>query len=246
MAEFLTTSDITSRLEKIIKNANDKLILISPYLKVDKRIKELLDDKHRDTRIDIRVIYGKNDLQPEENIWLESLTRIRTSFREHLHAKCYLNEDEALVTSMNLYEFSMRNNDEMGILVSREHDKKLYDAVLEEAHSIESRSQGVRLTVAIVDDNEPRSEPKRTRKRVPTTSRAVIEGSCIRCATSIPAKPMEPYCMRCYTSWNRFKNEEYEEQYCHTCGKEHKATMKRPVCLSCFRKYKNVLEFAAS
>ena len=33
------------------------------------------------------------------------MNSIQTLFRRNLHAKCYLNEKEALLTSMNLYEF---------------------------------------------------------------------------------------------------------------------------------------------
>ena len=58
MAEFLTTTGISYRLEEIIKSANERLVIISPYLKVNPRIKELLEDKDR-LKIDVRVIYGK-------------------------------------------------------------------------------------------------------------------------------------------------------------------------------------------
>ena len=128
MARFLTTTDISSELERIIKGANDRLILMSPYLKVNQRLKDLLEDKNR-FKIDIRVVYGKNELQPEENNWLESLASVRTSFRQNLHAKCYLNEDKALVSSMNLYEFSQQHNEEMGLLVSREEEPELYGEI---------------------------------------------------------------------------------------------------------------------
>ena len=63
MAEFLTTTGISFRLEGIIKSATERLVIISPFLKVNERIKELLEDKGR-LKIDIRVIYGKNELQP--------------------------------------------------------------------------------------------------------------------------------------------------------------------------------------
>ena len=48
------------------------------------------------------MVYGKNELQPEESNWLRSLTFIRTSYCKNLHAKCYLNEEFCLVTSLNL------------------------------------------------------------------------------------------------------------------------------------------------
>ncbi len=65
MAKFLNSSGTTYHLEELIKNASDRLIIISPYLKLNDRIKELLEDRNR-LKIDIRIVYGKNDLQPEE------------------------------------------------------------------------------------------------------------------------------------------------------------------------------------
>ncbi|MEK5794550.1 DNA repair protein, partial [Acinetobacter nosocomialis] len=85
----------------------------------------LLEDKNR-LKIDIRIIYGKSELQPEEISWLREQDYIRTSFCKNLHAKCYLNEDSCIITSLNLYEFSQINNNEMGILVEREEDTALY------------------------------------------------------------------------------------------------------------------------
>ena len=100
MAKFLDTTGVSYHLQQLINNANGKLILISPYLKINDRIKQSLEDKDR-FKLDIRLIYGKNELQPEENNWLRSLQSVRSSFCENLHAKCYLNESQAIVTSMN-------------------------------------------------------------------------------------------------------------------------------------------------
>ena len=58
--------------------------------------------------------------------------------------------------------------------------------------------------------------------------------------------PTQPYCKRCYASWKRYENKTYEEKHCHTCGKEHKATLLKPLCSACYSKYKDVLEFAVS
>jgi hypothetical protein len=48
MPKFLTTSGITFHLEGLIKAAKEKLILISPFLKVNERLRQLLEDKDRD------------------------------------------------------------------------------------------------------------------------------------------------------------------------------------------------------
>jgi len=121
MAKFLNTSATNNFLEEMIKSAADRLILISPFLKLNDRMKELLADKNR-LKIDVRIVYGKSELQPQETEWLSGLTYIRTSFCKNLHAKCYMNENMCIVTSLNLYEFSQVNNNEMGILILRDED----------------------------------------------------------------------------------------------------------------------------
>jgi len=59
VAKFLNTSATNYFLEELIKGASERLILISPFLKLNDRIKELLEDKNR-LKIDIRIVYGKN------------------------------------------------------------------------------------------------------------------------------------------------------------------------------------------
>lgn len=160
MAKFLNTSATNYFLEEMIKDAKDRLILISPFLKLNDRMKELLADKNR-LKIDVRVVYGKSELQPEEINWLTELTYIRTSFCKNLHAKCYLNEELCIITSLNLYEFSQINNNEMGVLIRRSEDVDLYKDAYDEAQRIIRISDEVRISLERVA-NEPdgKSEAK--------------------------------------------------------------------------------------
>ncbi|HBU51468.1 MAG: DNA repair protein [Alteromonas sp.] len=146
MAKFLNTSATNYFLEELIKNASERLILISPFLKLNDRIKELLEDKNR-LKIDVRIIYGKSELQPEEINWLRSLDYVRTSFCKNLHAKCYINEQGCIITSLNLYEFSQVNNNEMGIYVDRADDSQMYIDAYEEAQRIIRISDEIRITL---------------------------------------------------------------------------------------------------
>mgnify|MGYP007072815678 CR=1 FL=1 len=41
-----------------------------------------------------------------------------------------------IITSMNMYEFSEKNNREMGILIEANSDKQIYDKAVVEAESI--------------------------------------------------------------------------------------------------------------
>lgn len=160
MAKFLNTSATNYFLEELIKDAKDRLILISPFLKLNDRIKELLADKNR-LKIDVRIVYGKSELQPEEINWLKELTYIRTSFCKNLHAKCYMNEELCIITSLNLYEFSQINNNEMGVLLRRADDAELYRDAYEEAQRIIRISDEVRITlerVATEVESKPESD----------------------------------------------------------------------------------------
>ncbi|WP_436659724.1 phospholipase D family protein [Acinetobacter sp. P1(2025)] len=150
MAKFLNTSATNYYLEELIKNAKERVILISPFLKLNDRIKELLEDKNR-LKIDIRIIYGKSELQPEEITWLKSQDYIRTSFCKNLHAKCYLNEFSCIITSLNLYEFSQVNNNEMGIFVNRDSDVDLYLDTYNEAQRLIRVSDEIRITMEKID-----------------------------------------------------------------------------------------------
>ncbi|KAF0188445.1 MAG: hypothetical protein FD168_1807 [Desulfobulbaceae bacterium] len=157
MAKFLNTSATNYFLEELIKNATDRLILISPFLKLNDRMKELLADKNR-LKIDVRIVYGKSELQPEEINWIKELTFIRTSFCRNLHAKCYLNEELCIITSLNLYEFSQVNNNEMGVLIRRSEDPDLYKDAYEEAQRIIRISDEVRISLERVT-SEPERKP---------------------------------------------------------------------------------------
>jgi phosphatidylserine/phosphatidylglycerophosphate/cardiolipin synthase-like enzyme len=169
MTKFLNTSGTNYFLEELIKEAKDRVILISPFLRLNDRIKELLVDKDR-LKIDVRIVYGKSELQPAEIEWLRGLPYVRTSFCKNLHAKCYLSEELCIITSLNLYEFSQVNNNEMGILIRRSEDAQLYKDAYEEAQRIIRISDEVRISLERVP-----SEPEGVTKAV--TSGASEDGA---------------------------------------------------------------------
>ena len=158
MAKFLTTTGTNYHLEELIKAASDRLILISPFLKLNDRMKELLADKNR-LKIDVRIVYGKSELQPQEIEWLRGLTYIRTSFCKNLHAKCYMNAETCIITSLNLYEFSQVNNNEMGILINRAEDSQLYKNAYDEAQRIIRISEEVRISLERVTEEPQTATP---------------------------------------------------------------------------------------
>lgn len=156
MATFLNTSATNYYLEELIKTASERVVLISPYLKLNDRVKELLEDKDR-LKIDVRIVYGKSELQPAEINWLKELTFVRTSFCKNLHAKCYISEDSCIISSLNLYEFSQVNNNEMGVLINRQTDAEMYKDAYEEAQRIIRISEEVRISLETVNPETEKS-----------------------------------------------------------------------------------------
>ncbi|EEL0901647.1 DNA repair protein, partial [Salmonella enterica] len=68
MVQVLNTTGLNYQLEKTITEAEERIILISPYLKLSNRIKELIEDKNR-LKVDIRIVYGKSELNSKEYEW---------------------------------------------------------------------------------------------------------------------------------------------------------------------------------
>ncbi len=246
MAEFLDTSGISFAIENIIKNArNGELVLISPYLSLSKTLFERLKDTERNN-VKIILIYGKDELKPDERNQLRQLKNLSLRFFENLHAKCYYNHDSMVITSMNMIEFSEKNNREMGVLIRKEdvNDSKVFSDAKREAESILAHSRPderenvlvetlKRAAKSIVDSatNDDSRTPSRTR----TTSRTKQNGFCIRCRAPIPYDLDAPYCPDCYKVWAEWKNPDYVESCCHTCGKPASTSRARPECNSCYK-----------
>ena len=241
MAKFLNTTGVSYHLEELIKGTKDRLILISPYLQFTERIKEHLSNLNIQKR-DIRIVYRENKLQLEENNWLENQIGIRTSLCKNLHAKCYINENEAIITSMNLYEFSQQNNNEMGIWLSKTQDADLYNATLEEVQRLLTISEEIRVTVKKVTADTP---PKTEKKSVETkqTSNKTSDkstGFCIRTGVPVPFDIERPFSYEAYKKWNEYADRDYSEKYCHFSGEDSggQTSMNKPILAKNWKKAK--------
>lgn len=142
MAKFITTKQITSELEDLIKKADEHLYIVSPYLKLSKDFRDLLTYRNTN-RKDTKIIFGKQELNPEQMTFFQGLRFVYLFFSEDLHAKCYINDTKMIITSMNFYDFSMMNNKEMGILIDKTvaEDISVYNDAWAEIDFIEKTSK---------------------------------------------------------------------------------------------------------
>lgn len=226
MAKFLDTMEIISALQRILKNAKERVILISPYIDICQRYKSLIQEKNEE-HIQVTIVWGKKKKQfkfdDETKKWIKSMDFVESVFYKDLHAKCYLNEEEAIIASMNLYEASQKNV-EMGVLLTKKDDGEAYDSLFKEVKRVIKDKPNF---IIIQKDSSMKTG-----------------GFCIRCKIPIRLDPNHPYCMKDYEQWAKFKNENYEEEngVCHICGKFNNSSLKKPSCLNCYNKNKSLFK----
>lgn len=230
MAEFLTTHGTTARIEQIIAKARERIVVISPYLQWSRILYERLVEADR-LGVPIVLVYGKRELDNDQQELLEQLDNLSLYYCENLHAKCYFNEQQLVISSLNLYAYSERNNREMGVVFSR--TEGVYRDAVMEAQSI--------VEASVLEFGEPVTliESPTVRHRAPTARhlerRPRNRGYCIRCGESIPLDRERPLCAEHEKIWAVWANWDYEEQYCHQCRAQVPTTKGRPLCDQCFR-----------
>lgn len=137
MALFLETQAISNELLRLIKEAKERLILVSPYLKASTHIQERLNTiSKKGILSEFLIIYGKEELKKSEQDWIKEIENLEVIEKKNLHAKCYINEEKAIICSMNLYDFSQQNNIEMGILITKKDDEEAYNSLMDEISNL--------------------------------------------------------------------------------------------------------------
>jgi len=232
MAEFLTTHGTAFQIENVIVGAKKRLTLVSPFLKLSKTLAERLQDAAR-RGVKITIVFGKKELERDQEDLLAGLAGARLYFLPNLHAKCYFNEDRMVITSMNMYEFSEKHNREMGVLL--EAGEPAYANALQEVHSIIAASDALSFAPAAPPSRRSHHEVETFPARAPSRSRRRSSGVCIRCQASIPRNPGRPLCGACYEVWSAYQNADYPEQWCHFCGRARQTSVNQPLCWACYR-----------
>lgn len=235
MAEFLTKKGVGAKLESILREARSRIILISPYLQVSKEYLERLGDA-ASRGVQISVIFRENKVNAAELAALKCLPRIGLRCLENLHAKCYSNDTKILISSMNLYENSERYNVEMGILLDAAQDTLAFESARQEIEDIRQKAS------PIIDYKSQVISGYSANHLIQKPMVEEHTGHCIRCALSIPHSLEKPLCKSCYNIWAQYKDPEFEEYFCHTCGNSGDTSMSHPECYKCYSGHKRQLK----
>lgn len=251
--KFIRENEINIALTRLIDDANIYLYLISPFIKLHERLKRDLKNKIDNHNLKIVVVFGKNEsglqksLSKDDFEFLTQFPNIEIKYEEKLHAKYYASEDRAIITSMNLHEYSQNNNIEAGIMMdvkgfasilSSGNDPEFdalnyFENVINNASlkfiktpKIKKGILGLTSEYVGTDTIENYMDeiynPKPIGFKVFNNSDNKSEAYCIRTGISIPFNIKKPYSDTAFASWKRFNNEEYKEKYCHFSGEESK------------------------
>lgn len=152
-AKFLFDHQLVAAIEDLIRKSNKYLLLVSPFIDLDARIKDALNEKKQNHDFKLYVLFGKNEnnyyrsVKKDSFEFLKEFPNIEIRYNERLHAKFFQNDYDHIITSMNLYDYSLANNIEVGVKFN--HASKGFLAKLGDGagniigHGIDKVRQGV-------------------------------------------------------------------------------------------------------
>lgn len=121
--ELIQPAEISGKIMTLIDQAKEEIIIVSPYNKFKywKKLTQRIEKaKQRGVKIRwyIRKNVDNNNVEQIRQIGIEPIEI------ENLHCKLYLNEQHAVVTSMNLHEYSDTSSIDIGYLITEEDKYK--------------------------------------------------------------------------------------------------------------------------
>ena len=218
MAEFLTSNTISYYIENIFKEAAGEILILFPYLQLSAGFYDLLKESSN-RGISIVLVYSNEDLLTEEKLLLGELANLEIYHSENLNAKCCCSEENVIISSMDLHNYTDNNSLEMGVLFNKTEDSALYRRTCNEIKSIIGSSMNMNIHKRPVDQIiEPAVKVKK-----------IYHGFCIKCAMPVSYNTDNPYCRSCAP----ISDAADEGRYCHLCGLPASTRKSSPVCGVC-------------
>ncbi len=215
----------------IIESAKQEVTIVSPYLKLWPHAKQALERAARKKVVRLRLVIRKNrddkDKDKDDLSWLSALG-VEVLEVENLHAKIYINETSAILSSMNFHASSAQGSLEVAVPITDPVTLSQLREYITETLIPSAKSSGKTSFIKSFD--------KMIREQVSRPYAAKSGGSCIRCRRPIKFEPDKPLCDEDYTSWAEWENPDYEEKFCHSWGKDADVSYRKPLCPACYAK----------
>lgn len=248
MAKFLEPNRLRKEVRSIFADAENFLLIVSPFIKLDYKLKRLLESRIDDSNLEIVILFGKNDdnlgksLSSDDLSFFQQFQHIEIYYHPDLHAKYYANDFKSIITSLNLHTYSMANNIEVGVLFERKHhllggadnreDDKSFeyfnDLIDHHADEIFIKTTKTKSSFFGLFKSKEKSKIEVDNTSIihdqiyvdshSTYSAKPPSGFCIRTGVSIPFDLDRPLSKQAYNSWVQFENYNYPEKFCHFSG----------------------------
>lgn len=249
MPRFLDPNELNDELLELFSEAQHMLVIVSPFIKLPKELIRILEIKQSLQDFQMVLLFGKNEedlsksLNEKDFTFFKGFRNLTIRYHHALHAKYYANESKSIITSMNLHNYSIRNNIEVGVLFERSFFR------LGEEHTEDNRA--FRFFQDVLDVSEGIYEQgdqekhylfglvkKKTGHIVHVDNSVVIyekeiskAGYCIRTGMKIPFNLKMPLSQNSFKSWSQYKKDDYPEKYCHFTGEKSdgKTSFAKPI-----------------
>jgi hypothetical protein len=219
--------DILTIIKEVLREpkAGEKVYLISPYWKLNTNFRDNISDAI-ENRIHLRcLIRAGEGLTDEDRIFVENV-RLDMRFLDHLHAKLYWSPRIAVVTSMNLHNYSDKETREIALVINDNSYLKELEALADSWWDKASRQSTVKQAPS------PRVVSSSTHEK---RGRADQRGFCIRCGKPKTYSTKYPHCEDCWPIYAKHKDKKHTEKVCHGCGQQILSSQARPLCGNCYQ-----------
>jgi hypothetical protein len=133
MVQYLNTQAAYSEIENIVNRAENKLVIMSPYIQINRTLLQKIFHVAEHRNIDVSLVCKTSDIKPEEMAAMNRINRLEVFDLPNLHANCIFNEKALVMTSLNLFDYSQINNRDMGALITAEKDPGAFISAIRES-----------------------------------------------------------------------------------------------------------------
>ncbi len=235
--KVLAATRIVGDVEKLIDDADEFLILVSPFARLWNEIEDAIIAAH-EHGVEVHMVVGKR-----RNVSRELVREgVNVVVSPSVHAKIYATERAAILTSLNLTTAGGNHSLECGVLIERSGAPELYAEALAQARAAVDAAEA---------DDGPEGPARRSSRRdgggrdsggreggsrdsggrEPARDRGGDgdrDAFCISCGSGLRFDRERPQCRDCF-------DDDAPGGRCHACGESDRTDRRRPLCHACHR-----------
>ena len=239
----MNTEKAYAAIVDIVNKAENKLVLISPFIKIPERLLERMKDADGKGSVEMTLVWRRDDLKPQERSELGQLRNLQLGFLESPHAKYFYNEKSMVITSLNLHEYSQQNNREMGILLSLKDEGAVFEEALDEAQFIArlaqpdtERRQKAQRQISPSKIKEHPNWAKSTPTTPPKEDYGVV-GMLVEKGTTELQRRISKTDSDTKQKGNRLSRRPTDKGNCIRCGVDIPYDLNKPYCPNCYKEW---------